>query len=428
MARVSLKWSEYIPHKPTPKQAAFLALNTREAFYGGAAGGGKSDALLMAALQYVDIPGYSALLLRRTYADLALPGALMDRSHEWLRGTDARWSEQKKQWLFPSGATLQFGYLDNEDAKYRYQGAELQFVGFDELTQFTESQYKYLFSRIRRQAESGVPLRMRSASNPGGRGHEWVRTRFVEGGGTPERPFVPAKLSDNWHLDRDAYEDSLRELDPVTLAQLLGGDWEVRPQGNMFKRDWFQVIEPEEIPDNLRWVRYWDLAATAPKPGRKKPDYTVGVLMGTNGKGYYIADVRRDQKDPPGVEDLVLQTASSDGAGVAIRLEREGGSTGKIAGMHWARALARYDFRHENVTGSKLERARPLSGAAKNGLVYLVRGIWNSPYLDELEAFPSESVPDDQVDGSSGAYGELTQPRAAIVLRGQNDPRSRRRR
>ena len=93
--------SRYIPHRPTTKQAAFLALTEREALYGGAAGGGKSDALLMAALMFADVPGYAAILFRRTFADLALPQALMARAHEWLQGTDAHWNERDKTWTFP---------------------------------------------------------------------------------------------------------------------------------------------------------------------------------------------------------------------------------------------------------------------------------------------------------------------------------------
>ena len=134
----------------------------------------------MAALQYVDVPGYAALLFRRTYADLNLPGALMDRAHQWLGATAARWNAHDHRWTFPSGATLTFGYLETERDKYRYQSSELQYIGFDELTQFPESQYTYLFSRLRRLGDSEVPLRMRSASNPGGEGHEWVRARFVD--------------------------------------------------------------------------------------------------------------------------------------------------------------------------------------------------------------------------------------------------------
>ena len=122
--------TKYIPHLPTSKQTAFLLLQGREALYGGAAGGGKSDALLMAALQYVDIPGYAAILFRRTFRDLALPGALMTRAESWLTGTDARWNDEEKTWHFPSGATITFGYLEAEKDKFRYQSAEFQFIGF----------------------------------------------------------------------------------------------------------------------------------------------------------------------------------------------------------------------------------------------------------------------------------------------------------
>src|SRR5688572_25485242 len=104
-ARVSASGSGaggYVPETPSDTQRAFLALDTPEALYGGAAGGGKSSALLMAALQHVHVPGYAALLLRRTYADLSLPGALMDRAREWLMNTDARWNAQTKTWHFPS--------------------------------------------------------------------------------------------------------------------------------------------------------------------------------------------------------------------------------------------------------------------------------------------------------------------------------------
>lgn len=125
------------------------------------------------------MPGYSALLLRRSFTDLALPGAIMERSHEWLRGTDARWNERDKTWTFPSGATLTFGYLASDADRYRYQGTELAFCGFDKLTPFTQSQYSYLFSRLRRLAGTNVPVRMRVASNPGGEGHAWVYDRFM---------------------------------------------------------------------------------------------------------------------------------------------------------------------------------------------------------------------------------------------------------
>jgi len=236
----------FVPHTPTARQKLFLRLPHKEAFYGGAAGGGKSDALLMGALEHVDKPGYAALILRRTFADLKKPKALLDRAKEWLSGTGATYNAQDHQWVFPSNAVLAFGYLQNEDDKYQYQSAEYQYIAFDELTQFTETQYTYLFSRLRRLEGVDIPLRMRSASNPGGIGAGWVQSRFVPEDWQPDdaeeirvhekasRAFVPARLADNPYLDQETYEESLEELDEVTRAQLLAGDWSIRQRGNIY--------------------------------------------------------------------------------------------------------------------------------------------------------------------------------------------------
>ena len=216
-------------------------LHKLEVFYGGAAGGGKTDLLLRAALQFADLPGYKALLLRRTYPELAQPSGLIDRSQEWLAGR-AKWNEQKHRWTFPSGAVLEFGYLGRSTDKFRYQGSEFDFIGFDELTHFDESDYLYLFSRLRRRSGSPIPPRMRAASNPGGRGHRWVKRRFIERKPDPENPedtpercaervFIPAKLPDNPGIDQTAYRESLSQLDPETRAQLLDGDWDAREPG-----------------------------------------------------------------------------------------------------------------------------------------------------------------------------------------------------
>lgn len=225
----------FSPHTPHPKQQEFLDLQAEEAFYGGAAGGGKSDAILMGALQYVHVPGYASLILRQSYEDLKKPGALIDRSKTWLMNREGcKWSAQDRQWTFttPSGgnAYLQFGYLDSEDDKYKYQSTEYQYVGFDELTHFRETQYTYLFSRLRKPIDpavplSHVPLRMRSGSNPGGRGHAWVKKRFVKPGAL-DRIFVPARLSDNPSLDAESYMRQLGKLDERERRQLLEGSWE----------------------------------------------------------------------------------------------------------------------------------------------------------------------------------------------------------
>jgi len=407
MDTLQLSWTDYIPHKPTPKQLAFLLLENQEALYGGAAGGGKSDALLMAALQYVDVPGYSALLLRRSYTDLSLPGALMDRAKAWLIPTLAHWRDSMKTWEFPSGATVTFGYLERPGDEYRYQSTEFQFVGFDELTQFTETQYRYLFSRLRRSNEVDVPLRMRSASNPGGVGHEWVRERFIDAQGSIEsRIFIPASLPDNPYLDQDAYLASLNQLDPITRQQLLMGDWSARQPGNLFRREWFAVVE--ELPVQInRSVRFWDLAATPMRPGTD-PDYTAGVRVDYGVDGlYYVVDVQRMRGTPGEVERLVNQTARMDGISTQIVIEQEPGASGVNTIHHYVtRILPDYTVRGQRSTGSKVERAGPVSSQAEAGNIRLYRGPWLGPFLDEVEAFPLGGH-DDQVDALSGAMMRL---------------------
>jgi predicted phage terminase large subunit-like protein len=400
------RMNRYIPHSATVRQAAFLLLPQREAFYGGAAGGGKSDALLMAALQYADVPGYAALLLRRSFADLALPGALMDRARAWLAGTDARWSHDEKTWHFPAGGSLTFGYLEKPTDVYRYQSAEFQFIGFDELTQFSEWQYRYMFSRLRRLASAAVPLRARGASNPGNVGHDWVKLRFVSPR-SKERPWVPAKLEDNPHIDRAEYEATLAELDPFTRAQLLAGDWSARASGSKFKREWFEIVEA--APAQAQRVRYWDLAATAPKPGTD-PDWTAGARVSVTRDGiWYVEDMRRLRASSLSVEQAVRQAAELDGRGVPIWIEQEPGASGKNTIDHYIRNVLRgRTVRGDRPTGPKDVRANPVSSQAEAGNVKLVRGPWVPALLDELEAFGPDCAHDDQVDAISGAFGKLT--------------------
>jgi len=402
--------NSYIPHDPTLRQAKFLINNKIEGFYGGSGGSGKSDALLMAALQYVSEPGYAAILFRKTYTDLILPEALMDRARGWLQNTDAQWSEKEKTWRFPSGATLTFGYLDAETDKYRYQSAEFQFIGFDELTQFTESKYNFLFSRLRRLEGSEIPLRMRSASNPGGVGHDWVKARFIDP--APEqmeaegRFFIPAFLEDNPYIDQEGYNESLMRLDPVTREQIRHGNWEIAIKGEMFKREWFKFADSPH-PAMAQRVRYWDLAATE-ETGKNDPDYTAGTLMSRYEGIYRIEDQIRVRLNPGDVERLILQTAQMDGINTHIYMEQEPGSSGKNTIDHYAKLLAGYIFHGVRNTGSKVERARPFSAAVSNGLVSVVTAPWTQELIWELEAFPTKGVHDDQVDSCSGAFAQLS--------------------
>ena len=402
--RKALRINKYFKEFPTPKQAAFLLLPQEEAFFGGAGGPGKSSALLMGALQDVHIPGYAALILRRTYADLALPGALMDRAHDWLDATDAHWDGMAHTWAFPSTATLSFGYLESDKSKQRYRSAEFQYCAYDELTQFLEPQYLFLFSRLRRLKNFPVRLRMRAASNPGDVGHAWVRERFIINGKATNRPFIPARLRDNPYLDIEAYRQSLSHLDPITRLQIEEGDWDALGEGELFKRHWFPIVD--DWPRGIRLVRFWDLAATEAMTGTD-PDWTAGALVGFRDGQYWILDMQHERLTPKKVEDLIAQTAARDGRQVDICIEQEPGASGKaVIDQYQRRVLPGYTVRGLLPSGPKTERARPVSSAAEAGNVCILRGPWNRVLLDELTLFPL-GLHDDQVDAISGACGVL---------------------
>jgi len=402
----------YCPETPSLTQKVFLRSYSIEALFGGAAGGGKSSALLMAALQYVEVPGYSAILFRKTYADLALPGALMDRFRSWIANYDeVHWNNNTYIATFPSGARVSFGYLNNTNDYLRYKGSEFQFIGMDEVTEIRESDYRYLFSRLRRPATgelSKVPLRMRAASNPA---PNWVRQRFIVEASSSGRIFVPSRLTDNPGIDVDSYRQALSELDPIERRRLEMGDWWATTLGTIFDRTNFVVIDSSDVPQVLssaRAVRFWDLAATEPSPTNPDPDYTVGTLMLFDQGIGYVLDVRRHRIKNEKVEQLIAQTAYEDGHSVAIRMEQEPGSSGKALIDQFARyVVPGYDFQGIRSTGDKLTRSRPFSAAVANGNIRVVRGPWLTDWLDEFSSFPEACDHDDQVDSAVGAFSFL---------------------
>jgi len=326
-----------IPSTPSPRQLEFLALAVEEALYGGAAGGGKTEALLMAALQYIDVPGYAAAIFRRTKPEALMPDAPLARARAWFQPAilagRCRWDAESNSFFFRTRAgapesSIHFGYLDTEKDLGRYQGAAFQFIGVDELTYWPEDRYRFLFSRCRpsSQLAEPVPCRMRATTNPGGPGHRWVRERFVaraahlqrgtmamrdialrrtlhlelpapalyvsppspeavelarELGRKPRQAyFVPAFASDNPGLAGEklvAYREQLLMLDPVRRLQLEWGDWEVETSGGFFTASSFEVVQT--LPPVAEWVRPWDLAATEEGSGRD-PDFTASMRMG----------------------------------------------------------------------------------------------------------------------------------------------------
>ena len=402
-----------------------MCLDCEEAFFGGAAGPGKSVGLLMAALQYVDIPGYNAVLFRDTYQNLTKPEGLIPLAHEWLQGTDAKWKEGS-YYEFPSGATLSFSYLSSPMDHFNHQSAAYQFVGIDEVVQIRKNQALYMFSRLRRkELASNIPLRFRCASNPPAREQvakgAWVKVRYVD----PETRrdgivFISAKLEDNPHLDVKEYkEKSLSKLDPITRKQLEEGDWNIQASGEMFRRDWFQIVDvaPER---HIKEVRFWDLAGTENKNKDRsgQPAYTAGCKMGITPDGLiFIKSVIRDQLSPRHCEALIRQTADVDGRNLPVWMFQDPGQAGKAQIDHYRRNVLRgFIFKGRPATKAKTQMWAPFASQAEGGNVFLVSGHWNSDFLDEVELAPNGPFLD-QIDAAGGAFEVLAGIGAGVTPR-----------
>ena len=305
---------EKIIWSPQPKQAEFMKRREYECLYGGAAGGGKSDALLVEALRQVSIPHYRGLILRKTYPQLS---ELIDRSRVLYLGAypTARYTSADHCWSFPSGAKIYFGSMQHTKDRLNYQGKRYDFIGFDELTHFTFEEYSYMFSRSRPSGE-GTRVYIRATANPGGIGHSWVKSRFITAAPpltpisevtitrapdgreirqTRERVFVPASVFDN---------DALLKSDPNYLANLsmlpegerealLYGSWDAfdgqvftewRNDKTHYKDRLFtHVIEPFRIPRDWPIYRSFDF-------GFSKP-FSVGwFAIDRDGKIYHIRE------------------------------------------------------------------------------------------------------------------------------------------
>lgn len=460
-----------IPHRPTPPQWEFLALSCEEALYGGAAGGGKSDALLMAALQFADVPGYAAAVFRRSKPEHEQPGAPRDRAKTWLRpaieqGRVTYLGDEKSTFLIHTkGApsVLHFGYFGGEHARSRYVGAEFQFIGVDEVQFWRERDYRWLFSRCRGPEEwkGKVPNRMRATGNPGGPGHRWVKARFVEQAhhiergsdartdvaarrkgtalpsprvyvSTPSKEaielanefgtkaqgcyFVPAFAEDNPFLNLADYRSKLALMSPEEREWYQWGNWDAEPTGGFFRPEHFEFVDA--TPDLRREGRGWDFAATEAKPGTD-PDWSAGVRAGAFEDAakkvrVIVTDVERFREEPGPTEARFSAIVSKDGRKVLQVLEQEPGGAGKAQKAHLATtALVGHQFEFERRTGPKSAYWKPISGGAQFAPLVLLRGDWNAEFVDELLALPVGH--DDQADALGILYPRLVKPKVVFV-------------
>lgn len=427
-------------------QTDFLKSNAHIAIFGGAAGGGKSYALLLEPLRHFQNPKFGGVIFRKNSTQIRNEGGLWDESMELYSQLGGVARESFLEWTFPSGARLKFAHIDTEKDVYSWQGSQIPFIGFDELVHFSETQFFYMLSRNR--STSGVPGYVRATCNPDA--DSWVRRLidwWIGPDGYPIRErsgvlrwfiridntiiwapaqeelikqygeetmpksltFIMSTIYDNKVLlaKDPSYLANLKALPRVEMLRLLGGNWDVKfSAGSLFQREWFPIVDA--IPSGwISSVRFWDRAATKPNEQNKDPDWTRGLMLYKYPDGnFLVADIKSIRDTPGEVEKLIRNTASHDTNRTRIMSQQDPGSAGVMEREHFIRMLAGYDVKTVVISKDKITRAKPVSAQCQVGNIRVLRAPWNNEFFSELENFP-DGTHDDIVDVFSGAFNEL---------------------
>lgn len=456
------------------KQEMFLSSAADICIYGGAAGGGKTYALLLECLRHINNKHFEAVIFRQSRPQIMSAGGLYATSQEiypYLNATSVL--TPNVQWRFQSGAKVTFAHMFYEKEKYNWQGSQIPLLMFDELVHFTESQFFYMFSRNR--STCGVKPYIRATCNPDG--ESWVakfidwwidpetgcadeskcgklryfvrRNNIIHWADTPYElyetfhlnsfeeqedvksvSFISAKLTDNKAMMKHdpGYMGALKAMSEFDQEQLLNGNWKIRRSaGHYFKRSKVGQMFRSTPTDVIKWVRAWDLAATAPSEVdeldgmpqalRKNSHndgsaYTAGVLLGKRRNGrIFVSDIINVRENGADVRQLILNTAKSDNAlygNVTIRLPQDPGQAGKDQVQSFVRMLGGFSVSTALESGDKVTRAEPFSSQWLAGNVDVKIAEWNDDYFRQLENFPVGKLKD-MVDASANAYLELEQ-------------------
>lgn len=401
-------------------------------------------------------PGYAGIIFRREMPMVTVGGGLWEEAMGMFPIFGAKPNSGNYSWRFRRRSMVQFRGLQLAVDVIGYQGAQLAEFCFEEATHFLESQFWYLFSRLR--TKCGMKARCLLTCNPDP--DSWVRKLvdwwigpegfplqeragkkryfFRDGnalvwGNTPDevrellphvdwsaadaegnlenKPgsmrFIPALLKDNPKGD-PGYAARLSQLPLVERERLKGGNWNIRnAAGNVFKREWYEIVD--SVPgDILKKGRYWDLAATEPNPDNKDPDWTRGVKMSRHKSGLFlIHDVASLRGRAFAVDNLVQATAQQDGKDWTQGFWQDPGQAGKSEAERYRRELAGYPVKIHRASKDKITNAKAASSQAEGRNVKLLRGPWNDAFLAEHEAFPDFGH-DDIVDGESLGMIDLT--------------------
>jgi predicted phage terminase large subunit-like protein len=459
--------SQYKPHKKereliSPQegpQTLFLKSSADIAILGGAAGGGKTFALLLEPLRHVNHKGFIATFFRKEITQIKNPGGLWSAALELYHSKlGAKYIQQPLRVEFASGVRMEFHHLHDDNAVYSWDGTEIPCIIFDELQHFTERQFFYLLTRNR--STCGIRPYVRGSCNPDP--DSWLRRILIDAGfvdeitGDPVQAmsgklrwfvrfnnvmtwgdsreelivkfmsegmnyediqpksftFIPATLEDNKILMRKdpGYKANLLANPRFEVERLYRGNWNARAQaGDLFKRSDFEIVDV--LPSNImRTVRYWDRAGSLPTEKNIDPDWTVGVKMGQMLDGRFILmDVERFRARPLEVKERIRNIATQE-PDTKILLAQDPGQAGIAEVEDLVRFLAGFNVAKIPEVRVKYLRWKPLSSQVQAGNILMWKGKWNEAFILESEMVtdnPRDYKHDDQVDAAAGAFNEM---------------------
>jgi len=444
-------------HKPICQdgpQCRFMSSTADITIMGGAAGGGKTFALLVEPLFHTDNPDFGAVIFRQSYPQITMEGGMWDESTKLYSAVRPMPAPKvgKLRWVFASGAKVSFAYMKAEDDKLIYQGAQIPLIGFDQLEQMSEGQFFYMLSRNR--STCGVKPYVRATCNPDADSwlakflEWWINQEtgypleerdgelrwFVRPGselvwandaGTlltqyPELipksvTFIHANVYDNKILlqRNPEYLANLLALPVVERERLLRGNWKIRPTaGLLCNRAWFSIVDV--LPAGGSVVRFWDFAATEKKTAKADPDYTAAVRMHRVGDGFYISDCFTMRAGPTDVEKAFIAITKQDWAtaqrlGIPYKVawEIEPGSSGKMMAARLTSLVAGVACAPRRPSGDKIQRAGGFLSQAEAGFVKLLKGDWNEPWLLHMHNAGMDAKKWDIWDSTAGVFNEL---------------------
>ncbi len=438
-------------------QEAFLATPADIAIYGGAAGGGKTWALLMEPLRHVGNRDFGAVIFRREATQITNEGGLWDEAAKLYPLLRARPRLAPRPiYLFPGGARVSFAHLNLENDVLNWHGAQIPLIEFDELTHFSRAQFFYMLSRNRSTCgvrpyvratcnpdadswvaefiawwidpDTGLPIPRRSgvvrwfvrvgdALHWGDRADELAARCGVAATDCKSLTFIAASIHDNKVLlaHDPGYLANLKALARVERERLLGGNWKIRPAAGLYFRRQEAAILEQAPTDIAVTVRAWDLAATEPGDGNEDPDWTVGLKIGRRHNGRFVVlDVVRDRRKAAAVRALVRRVAEIDSKSVRITVPEDPGQAGKEQGESYVQMLAGWSISRRRRSTNKVASAEPFAAQWQAGQVDVVRAPWNDAFFAELEQFP-DARHDDQVDAAADGFAALPSTSAGRV-------------